>query len=243
MRAVFPNPPGSQDQPAAPAKGLYARIRLFINEPQLEIQVPERAIVRDQGEKFIYVVGDQNKVQARPVTLVSLLKGWRVIERTRLVPKRDAEGMEVFDKEGKQEFEKIEVIHKEDWVIVNVLQFVRPGMTVDPSKPEEESGSEKEYKPPKKGATMLAKFFIERPVFCRGDFGGDYPGGLLRSPFCPLPSTRKLLRPRSRFPVPIQERAPWWSRTPWPPPLNSRSMGWKTCCTCRRSRPTTAATT
>ena len=67
--------------------------------------VNERALDTDQGQKIVYVVGDDNKVSVRPVQLGALHDGLREI----------TDGL----KPGEQ-------------VIVNGLQQVRLGVTVKP---------------------------------------------------------------------------------------------------------------
>jgi RND family efflux transporter MFP subunit len=62
------------------APGFYARIRTPIGVPHQAILVPERALASDQGQKFLYVVDDHNKVQYRRVTVGALRDGLRVIE-------------------------------------------------------------------------------------------------------------------------------------------------------------------
>ncbi|MCI0462321.1 MAG: efflux RND transporter periplasmic adaptor subunit [Gemmataceae bacterium] len=85
--------------------GLFVRIRLPIGNPHQALLVTERALGTDQGQKFLYTINDKNEVVFRPVNLGALHDGLRVI----------AEGL----KQGER-------------VIVNGLQRVRPGATVDP---------------------------------------------------------------------------------------------------------------
>jgi multidrug efflux pump subunit AcrA (membrane-fusion protein) len=66
--------------------------------------VAERALGSDQGQKFLYVVGSDNKVQARRVTLGPLQPdGLRVIQ---------------------------DGISPGEWVVVSGLQMVQPRMEV-----------------------------------------------------------------------------------------------------------------
>jgi multidrug efflux pump subunit AcrA (membrane-fusion protein) len=84
--------------------GLFARVRIPVSASRPAILVSERAIGTDQSQKFVLTVASDNTVTYRPVKLGS------VIGRERIV--RD--GLEPGDK-----------------VIVNGLQHVRPGMTVN----------------------------------------------------------------------------------------------------------------
>lgn len=86
--------------------GLFARIRLPVGQPRPALLVTERAFDTDQGEKILYLVNDDNEVASRPVRLGALHDGLRVVE----------EGL----KSGER-------------VVVNGLQFVRPGATVAPT--------------------------------------------------------------------------------------------------------------
>src|SRR5262249_3473510 len=85
--------------------GLFVRVRVPIGLQHRALLVPERALGTDQGQKFLYVVGADNKVVRRPVTVGSLVDGMRVIE---------------------------EGVSKGERVITIGQQRVRPGVTVDP---------------------------------------------------------------------------------------------------------------
>ena len=85
--------------------GLFARVRVPIGEPHEALLVTDRAIDTDQGQKIVYIVDKDNRVVARPVQLGALHDGRRQI----------TDGL----KPGER-------------VIVNGLQQVRPGMTVEP---------------------------------------------------------------------------------------------------------------
>jgi RND family efflux transporter MFP subunit len=99
VRAVFPNADG------ALVPGLFARVRLPVGEPRKALLVPEEAIGTDQGQKFLYVVNDQNKAVYHRVRVGAVHDGLRVIE------------------EGLQPGEH---------VIVSGLKRVRADMTVKP---------------------------------------------------------------------------------------------------------------
>jgi len=89
--------------------GLFSRVRIPIGEPHEAILITDRAIDTDQGQKIVYVVDKDNKVVSRPVKLGANHDGLRVIDS----------GLTV-----------------DDHVIVNGLQRVRPGVTVDPKMVE-----------------------------------------------------------------------------------------------------------
>jgi RND family efflux transporter MFP subunit len=94
----------NKDQVLLP--GLFARVRTPIGRPHQALLVSERALDTDQGQKILYVVNDKNEVAIRPVRLGALHNGLREI----------ADGL----KPGER-------------VIVDGLQNVRPGVTVEPN--------------------------------------------------------------------------------------------------------------
>ncbi len=74
LRGVFQNPKGLM------TPGLFVRVRLPIGAPRQAVVIAEAALGLDQGQKFVYVVNDNNEVVYRKVALGPLLKGFRVIE-------------------------------------------------------------------------------------------------------------------------------------------------------------------
>lgn len=61
------------------APGLFARMQLFGGEIDA-LLVPDASIVSDQTRKIVFVVGEDNKVGAKPVVLGPLAHGLRVIK-------------------------------------------------------------------------------------------------------------------------------------------------------------------
>jgi RND family efflux transporter MFP subunit len=94
----------NKDETLSP--GYFARVRVPIGFPHQALLVSERALDTDQGQKIVYVVNEKNEVVSRPVRLGALQDGLREI----------TDGV----KPGER-------------VIVNGLQQVRPGITVEPS--------------------------------------------------------------------------------------------------------------
>lgn len=85
--------------------GLFARIRCPVGRSHKALLVNDRALDTDQEQKVVYVVNEKNEVVSRPVRLGSLHDGLREI----------TEGLAPGER-----------------VIVNGLQQVRPGATVEP---------------------------------------------------------------------------------------------------------------
>lgn len=103
VRAVFDNPGGRL------IPGQFVRVRMGQPKAESKLLVSERAIGTDQDKKFVFVVGADNKVEYRPISLGDTSDGMRIVNS----------GLNAGDR-----------------VIINGLQRVRPGAVVDP-KPEE----------------------------------------------------------------------------------------------------------
>jgi multidrug efflux system membrane fusion protein len=101
LRAVFDN----ADSRYTP--GLYVRLQLRTPSKQPRALIDDRAIGTDLGNKFVYVIDAERKVQYRKVSTGALLGGLRVVT---------------------------DGLGANDLVVVNGLQHVRPGMEVNPSK-------------------------------------------------------------------------------------------------------------
>jgi len=99
-RAVIPN----TDLSILP--GQFGRVRLIASAPYEALLVPDGAIATDQARKIVFVVKDDNTVEARPVVLGPIDEGLRVV------------------REG---------LKPEDHVIVDGLQRARVGAKVTPN--------------------------------------------------------------------------------------------------------------
>jgi RND family efflux transporter MFP subunit len=104
----------NKDEALSP--GYFARARMPIGGSHKALLVTDRALDTDQGQKVLYVVTEKNEVVSRPVRLGALHDGLREI----------SDGI----KPGER-------------VIVNGLQQVRPGMTVEPKLVEMPNGKPK----------------------------------------------------------------------------------------------------
>jgi multidrug efflux system membrane fusion protein len=103
VRGVFPNP--SPDRVLQP--GYFARVRVPGSGKYRTLLVPDQAVGTDQGQKFLYVINDQDTVEYKMVKLGPIIDGLRVV------------------REG---------IRSNDWVVVNGLMSVRPGAKVAPKR-------------------------------------------------------------------------------------------------------------
>jgi len=100
-RAVFDN----KDLLFTP--GLFARLQLVGSGTYTATLMPDQAVGTDQDRKFALVLGAENKIEYRAITLGPMIDGLRVV------------------KAGLKGGEKI---------VVNGLQRVRPGMPVTPTE-------------------------------------------------------------------------------------------------------------
>lgn len=99
LRAVIPNP----QRLLSP--GLFVRIRFPVGDPHPALLIPEESLATDQGQRFVYVIDEKNRVSYRRVKVGMLLAGRRVI----------SEGLDLTDR-----------------VAVSGLQRLRKDLEVDP---------------------------------------------------------------------------------------------------------------
>src|SRR5262249_49797251 len=59
--------------------GLFVRIRFPVGDPHPSLLIPEEALATDQGQRFVYVIGDDNRVVYRRVQVGMLVAGRRAI--------------------------------------------------------------------------------------------------------------------------------------------------------------------
>jgi len=106
-RGVFDNPlPAHGVRVLSP--GMFVRIRVPIGVPHPALLVADEAINTDQGEKFLYLVDAQNKVEYRAVKLGPLQEdGLRVVTDS---------------------------LKPDDWVVTSGLQQIQSNMTVDATR-------------------------------------------------------------------------------------------------------------
>ncbi len=145
VRAVFDNRDGRL------MPGQFARVRLGHAKAEDAVLVSERAVGTDQDKKYVIVVGADNKVAYREVTLGASVDGLRIVSA----------GL----KPGER-------------VVVNGLQRVRPGALV---APQDAKTAMRRFKAARGGERRLdvrsndrpdgnqnmnlSKFFIDRPIF------------------------------------------------------------------------------
>ncbi len=116
VRAKMANP-----KPRVFSPGLYMKVHLPVGTPHTATLIPEEAVGTDQGERFVFVVGEKNKVSQKRIKAGNLyFQKWRAVES----------GLGLTDR-----------------VVVSGLQRVRPGLEVDPKpgrreEPPTSSGDE-----------------------------------------------------------------------------------------------------
>lgn len=105
LRAVFDNKNGLL------AHGMFCRIRFQVGQPRQAVVVREEGVGADQGQKFVYLVTPDNKIEYRKVTTGPLLTEYS--PKLRVIESGLAAG---------------------DRIVVEGLQRVRPKMAVDPKE-------------------------------------------------------------------------------------------------------------
>jgi RND family efflux transporter MFP subunit len=101
VRGKLSNP----EDPLTP--GLFVRVRVTVGAPRPVTFVAERALGIDQGQRFVYLVDKDNKVQYKAVTAGAGEGGLRPIQSE---------------------------LPADAWLVVNGVQRVRPGIEVSPQR-------------------------------------------------------------------------------------------------------------
>jgi RND family efflux transporter MFP subunit len=87
--------------------GLFARVQLLGSGEYSAILIEDRAVNTDQSQKYVLVLGAENKIEYRKVTLGRIVDGLRIV--------RDG-------------------LKAGDVIVVNGAQRVHPGMVVTPQR-------------------------------------------------------------------------------------------------------------
>lgn len=101
LRGVFDNP----NELLSP--GFFARVRVRASDPYPATLIPDRAIVTDQSQRFVWTVKSDNQLDYRQVVPGPRIGSLRVV------------------REG---------IQNDDWVVIEGAQKLKPGMQVKPEK-------------------------------------------------------------------------------------------------------------
>jgi multidrug efflux pump subunit AcrA (membrane-fusion protein) len=81
VRGVFENPVRKEGSSRL-RPGMFMRVKVSIGDPYTALVVPDRAILSKMGKKYVYVVGEGNRVKEIPVVIGQLQEqGLRVIKR------------------------------------------------------------------------------------------------------------------------------------------------------------------
>lgn len=97
--------------------GLFVRVQFPLGKPYQAVLIAEQAVGSDQGQKFVFVVDDKNKVEYRPVEIGRLQEnGLRVIKPKAI---KKIEGKDV-----------VTGLDAGEMVVVSGLQRVRAGAEV-----------------------------------------------------------------------------------------------------------------
>ncbi|WP_397568947.1 efflux RND transporter periplasmic adaptor subunit [Schlesneria sp. T3-172] len=115
--------------------GMFIRLHVPIGNPHPALLIPEEALGSDQGQRYVYVVNDEDVVTYRRVKIGLLKEGRRVIE---------------------------EGLGPEDRVIVSGLQRARVGIKVNPELVAQKS-PESAASPASGGESVPAKSIDRKP--------------------------------------------------------------------------------
>lgn len=118
VRAAFPNEDGFI------GSGMFGRIRVPIGAPHDALLVLDQAVGTNQGQKYVLVVNEQNQVEYRPVQTGQVHDGLREVKRYREIVEPGQTGADAMT--------QVEVLKPTDRIIVQGLQRVKPGVTVNP---------------------------------------------------------------------------------------------------------------
>ncbi|MEM6473487.1 MAG: efflux RND transporter periplasmic adaptor subunit, partial [Planctomycetota bacterium] len=108
LRGVFDNEDGLLQS------GMFVRVRIPLGDPYEAVLIPEIAIGTDQSFKFVFVIGDDGKVERRTIQLGKQLGPMRVV---------------------------LSGVEAGETVVSRGVQRVRPGMSAD-VQIEDESNSD-----------------------------------------------------------------------------------------------------
>jgi RND family efflux transporter MFP subunit len=100
--------------------GMFTRVRMTFGPPRAVLEIPDGAILTDQGRKHVLVVNDRNVVERRAVTLGPIDEDRRAIEKG---------------------------LGADDWVVIAGRNALHPGDSVEPRKkatPAREGASPKQ---------------------------------------------------------------------------------------------------
>jgi RND family efflux transporter MFP subunit len=148
VRGIVPNsrPEPGKDRLLKP--GLYARLRVPNGTSTPQLTIPEEALMTGQEGRFVYVIGDENKVQKRTVTVGAPV--WRVpelnpnpdpkakpvpmwlLDDQKPVPKTEGQPPESTKVPARSIIAIEKGLEPGDQVIINGLQKARPGAPVTP---------------------------------------------------------------------------------------------------------------
>lgn len=140
IRGRIPNPLVPPDKARLLYPGLFSRVRVPAGPPQTRLVLPEDALMTGQEGRFVYVVGPDNMVAKRTVTVGPVV--WRVtsnstdvVQGWNLAPVKPSADGKTPPASSVRSIVSVESGLKDnDLVIVNGLQRSRPGAAVTPEE-------------------------------------------------------------------------------------------------------------
>jgi RND family efflux transporter MFP subunit len=108
LRGVFPNPKKLL------TGGLFVRVRLPVGERHPAVLIPEQSLATDQGQKFAWVVDDENHATYRPIQLGAQHGTLRVVEKGMSAGERVIiSGLQRVRNDPKKGYAEVNVTHEE----------------------------------------------------------------------------------------------------------------------------------
>ncbi len=201
--------------------GLFGRVSIAGSDPYRGVLVPDEAIGSDQDRRIVYVVGDDNKVDAAA-------RAPRAAHRR--LSRRSATGLK-----------------GDETIVVNGLVRVRPGVKVEPQidatlPPHPRTQRLEPRRPPAGVRRHAVRPFLRRPADLRHRAVDRHAASSAASPIraCRSRSIPRSRRRPSWCARPIPAPTPRPSRRPWRRRSSSRSTASRTCSTCPPTPPATA---
>ncbi len=94
--------------------GLFARVRLPIGAAHTAVLIPEQALATDQGQKFVWVVGDDNHATYRRIQLGAQHNTLRVVtEGVKPGERVIVSGLQRVRNDPKKGYAEVSVLHEE----------------------------------------------------------------------------------------------------------------------------------
>jgi hypothetical protein len=142
IRCVIKQPRDKSGEPLVlVSPGMFVRVKMPTSVPRDTLLIAEKAIATDQGEKYVFVVNDENKIERRNVTLGQLhtVRVGQLLYNLRVVEKNPAEKGKDLLVTDKVVMSGLQRVHKDSQVVPTVEALpggiAVPGLVADREGP------------------------------------------------------------------------------------------------------------